>query len=146
MTAFIPLMPEPSVMFITHQSTILRRAFSDRDRNVDWSTQRLKIPLFHILPFNNENDKHFIFIGREGGTVKALYAPISKAQPYEKAEKLHFDFMLDLECQEWVVGRDAATHLEDGMEFLIARPAREGRLGFARKIYRPRAPRPAKHK
>jgi hypothetical protein len=146
MTAFIPLTPEPSVMFITHQDTILRRAFSDRDESVDWSTQRLKIPLFHVLPFNEAKDEHFIFIGHKGGTVKALYAPNPKNQPYEKAEKLHFDFILDLECHEWVVSRDAAAYLEDGMEFLIARPARQGRLGFVRKIYRPRAPRPAKHK
>lgn len=145
MTAFIPLMPEPSLMFITHQSTIMRRSFS-KNKNVDWSTQRLKIPLFHILPFNNESDKHFIFIGREKGSVKALYAPNSKAQRYDKVEELHFDFILDLDCQDWVVGRDAATHIEDGMEFLIARPAKGGRLGFARKIYRPRAPRPAKQK
>ena len=145
MTAFIPLMPDPSVMFITQQSTILRQAFSEKHKSVDWSTQRLKTPLFHILPFNDEKDKHFIFIGRKDGAVNALYAPISKNKTYEKAEKLHFDFILDLECQEWVVGRDAAAYLEDGMEFLIARPSGEGRRGFARKIYRPRAPRPAKH-
>lgn len=45
-----------------------------------------------------------------------------------------------------MLGRDAAAYIEDGMEFLIARPPVKGKAGFVRKVYRPRAPRPAKHK
>lgn len=133
-------------MFVTQQNTIRRRAFVNANKSVDWSTQRLKIPIFYVLPFNRTKDKHFIFIGWKGGTVKALYAPDSKSQLYEKAEKIHFDFTLNLECDEWIAGRDAAAYIEDGMEFLIARPPNKGRQGFVRKVYRPRGPRPVKKK
>jgi len=99
-----------------------------------------------MLLFNEAKDEHFIFIGREGGIVKALYSPNSKNQSYQKAEKIHLDFTVDLDCQEWVVGRDAAAYIKDGTEFLIARPPKAGSRGFMRKIYRPLVPRLAKYK
>jgi hypothetical protein len=52
--------------------------------------------------------------------------------------KIHFDFVLDLECTDWKIGRDSATTLNKGMQVLIARL--DG-TGFVRQIYRPIAGR-----
>jgi hypothetical protein len=38
-------------------------------------------------------------------------------QNYDNAEKILFDFELDLEWEDWVSGRDAAATLGDGRVF-----------------------------
>jgi hypothetical protein len=71
--------------------------------------------------------------------VKALFAPLRRNMNFkDKMGKLHFDFVLDLECTDWRAGRDAAATLNGGMVVLVARL--DG-TGFVRQISRPIAER-----
>ena len=137
MTAFIPLMPEPSILFVTFQNVVWKRSFINRptqhDTTLNWQTQEVKTQILDVLPFHYDNDCHYIFIGRHHRTVRALYA---RPKSFEKKniDNIQFDFDLDLECYDWIPGRDAAATLDDGMRFLVARM--DG-TGFLRLLTRP---------
>ncbi|KAE9378267.1 kinase-like protein [Stipitochalara longipes BDJ] len=139
MTAFNPITPEPSILFVTFQNVVWKRSFINRpnqhDTTLNWQTQELKTQILDVLPFHYQNDCHYIFIGRHHGTVRALYARV-KSFEKKNVGNIHFDFDLDLECYDWVPGRDAAATLDDGMRFLLARM--DG-SGFLRLISRPLA-------
>jgi hypothetical protein len=109
---------------------------------IDWASQELKIQLLDIIPVPQDN--RWIFIGRERrnkGTVKALFAPMRRNMNFkDQMGDFHFDFVLDLECTNWMAGQDAAATLNGGMQVLIAKVRLDG-TGFVRQIYQPIAER-----
>jgi hypothetical protein len=139
MTASAPLMPKLAILTITFQRVICQDGFKKND-NANWQSQELKMEILDILPIR-EDDRHCVFIGRKsGGTVKAYYVEVQKLK--DKMETLHYDFKLDLKCENWVAGRDSVTTIDaaqkgDGMILLIARLEDSG---FVRRVIRPVAP------
>jgi hypothetical protein len=130
-------MPQLSILRVTLQEVLSQSGFTDKFRDLDWKSQELGLQILDVLPLA-ETDRHCIFIGREmkrRGTIKALYAEVSSLK--DKLEKVHFDYVLDLKCSDWVPGRDSASPLSDGEIFLVSKG--EG-SGFIREVFRPRGP------
>lgn len=93
--------------------------------------------LLDVLPIGDTDDR-YLFIGREkrkGGTIKALY--VEKHKLKDRMSKIEFQYIIDLECEDWIPGRDSAATLDDGCLFMIARV--DG-TGFVRTFIRPNAP------
>jgi hypothetical protein len=131
-------MPQLSILRVTLQKVLSQSGFTHKSKELDWKSQELKnVQILDVLPLA-ERDRHCIFIGREiqgRGTIKALYAEVSSLK--DKLEKVHFDYVLDLKCSDWVPGRDSASTLSDGEIFLVSKG--EG-SGFIREVFRPRGP------
>jgi hypothetical protein len=130
-------MPKLSILRVTFQHVISQSSFTDTSKASDWKSQELDLQILDILPLAH-TDRHCIFIGREvrkRGTIKALYAEVSGLTA--TIRKVHFDYVLDLQCYDWVPGRDSASTLSDGEIFLVSTAKGSG---FVREVFRPKAP------
>jgi hypothetical protein len=137
-TAFTPLMPKLAILAIKSQKVLCQRGFMPEVPS--WVSAELNIQLLDVLPLSDSDDR-CLFIGREkrrGGPVKALYVEIQKLK--DKISKIEFQYTIDLECDDWIPGRDSAATLDDGRLFLISRV--DG-TGFVKTFVRPNAPKMA---
>lgn len=128
-------MPKLGILAVTFQRVLCQRGFLAEAPS--WASAELNIQLLDVLPLSNSDDR-CLFIGREkrrGGTVKALYVETQKLK--NKMSKVEFQYTIDLDCDDWIPGRDSAATLDDGLLFLIARV--DG-MGFMRTFVRPNAP------
>jgi hypothetical protein len=137
-TAFMPL-PKRSVLLVLFGKCVCWHGLDNMDK--DGSTLPLKgAQILDVLSVD-ETDKHYLFIGREkshNGMIKALYAEIKTIKPDD--DEIHFNHVLNLECDSWISGVDAACTLvdadgnNDGKIFLLAQVKGSGLL---RQIGRP---------
>jgi hypothetical protein len=130
-------MPQLSILRVTFQHVLSQSGFTATSEAWNWKSQELNLQILDILPLSH-NGRHCIFIGREKpnrGTVKALYAEVDGLK--DKIEKVHFDYVLDPQCFDWIPGRDSASTLFDGAKFLVSTA---GGSGFIREVTRPNAP------
>jgi hypothetical protein len=129
-------MPKLAILAVTFQRVLCQCGFvADA---TSWTSAEMNIQLLDILPLSN-SDERCLFIGREkrrGGTVKALYVERHKLK--NKISKIAFQYTIDLECEDWIPGRDSAATLDDGHLFMIARV---DKTGFVRTFIRPNAPK-----
>jgi hypothetical protein len=130
-------MPNRSILNITCGNVAEELAFGGEISG--WKEPLKGLNISDILPVFHEDD-NFIFIGKttkSNGKIKALYVDIKALRGVDHEVELRHD--LDTECEEWVVGRDAACTLNvnrrhDGRYFLMA--SAEG-PGVVKLIIRP---------
>ena len=135
-TAFTPLMPKLSILAVTFQRILSERSFVREE--LSWTSAEMNIELLDVLPLIS-SDERCLFIGRERrkrGPVKALYVERHKLKA--KISKIEFQYTIDLECEDWIPGRDSAATLDDGHLFMIARVDESG---FVKTLIRPNAPK-----
>lgn len=128
-------MPKLAILAVTFQRVLCQCSFVEKESS--WKSAEMNIQLLDILPLSNSDDR-CLFIGREkrrGGTVKALYVERKKLK--DKISRIEFQYTIDLECEDWIPGRDSAATLDDGHLFMIARV---DDTGFVRTFIRPNAP------
>lgn len=131
-------MPKPAIQVIMFQRVLRQGGFAPEVPN--WKSVEMDVELLDVLPLRNSDDR-YVFIGREkrkGGPIKALYIERNKLK--EKMSKMEFQYTIDLECDDWMPGRDAAATLDDGHLFVIARVDDRG---YVKTFIRPNAPKMA---
>lgn len=123
LTCFTPMMPNQSILHITCGNVAEELSFGGEVSG--WREQLKGLNIRDVLPVRHLDD-HFIFIGKtknSNGQIKALYVDIKSLRGVDHEVDLRHE--LDTECEDWVIGRDAACTLNidgknDGRKFMMA--------------------------